>query len=77
MLDLVKFHLDFYKYGIQLGDTDGVVCAINGKSVRISSTRKEILKVFVHMVSAWGCNHQLILGVGKGNEKFNEIASKP
>ena len=34
-------------------------------------------KAAIHMVSAWACNQQLVLGQRKVDDKSNEIAAIP
>ena len=56
--------------------TDGEIVAIDGKTLR-HSYDKALNRKAIHMVSAWACNNQLILGQLKVNEKSNEITAIP
>jgi predicted transposase YbfD/YdcC len=56
--------------------TDGEVIAIDGKTVRRSFENGH-RKSAIHMVSAWACQNQMILGQRKVNEKSNEITAIP
>lgn len=55
--------------------TAGEVVAIDGKSLR--GTRQPGEKAIVHMVSAWACANNLVLGQRKVDEKSNEITAIP
>jgi predicted transposase YbfD/YdcC len=52
------------------------VIAIDGKTARGSFTTKD-RKSALHTVSAWSCQHQLVLGQAAVNEKSNEITAIP
>jgi len=52
------------------------VIAIDGKTARRSFTTKD-RKNALHTVSAWSCQHQLVLGQTAVNEKSNEITAIP
>jgi len=56
--------------------TNGEVIAIDGKTVR-RSFKKGDRKSAIHMVSAWACQNNLVLGQQKVNEKSNEITAIP
>ena len=59
-----------------LKDTGADVIAIDGKTARgsfLSRARKNPL----HIVSAWSCRHQLVLGQTTTHEKSNEITAIP
>lgn len=56
--------------------TKGEVVAIDGKTLR-RSFQKAGSRVFVHMVSAWSCSNQMVLGQVKTEEKSNEITAIP
>jgi len=59
-----------------LKETGSDVIAIDGKTARGSFTTKD-RKNALHMVSAWSCRHQLVLGQTAVNEKSNEITAIP
>ena len=52
------------------------VIAIDGKTARRSFTTKDRKNV-LHTVSAWSCQHQLVLGQTAVSEKSNEITAIP
>jgi len=52
------------------------VIAIDGKTARRSFTTKD-RKNALHTVSAWSCQHQLVLGQTAVNEKSNEMTAIP
>lgn len=52
------------------------VIAIDGKTARRSFTTKD-RKNALHTVSAWSCQHQLVLGQTAVSEKSNEITAIP
>ena len=52
------------------------VIAIDGKTARRSFTTKD-RKNALHTVSAWSCQHQLVLGQTTVNEKSNEMTAIP
>ena len=56
--------------------TDGEVIAIDGKTVR-RSFKKGNRKSAIHMVSAWACQNNLVLGQQKVDAKSNEITAIP
>lgn len=56
--------------------TQGEVVAIDGKTVR-RSFHKGDRKSAIHMVSAWACQNNMVLGQQKVNEKSNEITAIP
>ena len=56
--------------------TDGEVVAIDGKTVR-RSFQTGNRKSAIHMVSAWACQNNLVLGQRKVNAKSNEITAIP
>jgi len=56
--------------------TDGEVVAIDGKTVRRSFKGGD-RKSAIHMVSAWACQNNVVLGQRKVNEKSNEITAIP
>ncbi len=56
------------------GLTKGEVVAIDGKTIRWAKVNG---KSPIHMVSAWACNNNLVLGQIKVDEKSNEITAIP
>ena len=56
--------------------TGADIIAIDGKTARRSFQTKE-RKTALHTVSAWSCQHQLVLGQSAVNEKSNEITAIP
>lgn len=56
--------------------TGADVIAIDGKTARRSFKTKE-RSTALHTVSAWSCNHQLVLGQSAVDEKTNEIKAIP
>lgn len=55
--------------------TKGEVIAIDGKTIRGAKSNGK--KSPVHMVSAWACENNLVLGQVKTEEKSNEITAIP
>jgi len=53
-----------------------VIIAIDGKTARRSFKTKE-RNTALHSVSAWSCQHQLVLGQTAVDEKSNEITAIP
>jgi len=67
----------FQSWISSLVETTGCdVIAIDGKTARRSFTTKD-RKNALHTVSAWSCQHQLVLGQSAVNEKSNEIKAIP
>jgi predicted transposase YbfD/YdcC len=56
--------------------TKGQVIAIDGKTLRRSHDQSSDKKA-IHMVSAWACSNQVVLGQLKTAEKSNEITAIP
>jgi len=56
--------------------SEGEIVAIDGKTLRHSYDTAKSRKA-IHMISAWACNNQLILGQLKTSEKSNEITAIP
>ena len=54
----------------------GEIIAVDGKVHRRSHDHKKGVKA-LHMVSAWACRNQLVLGQVKTQEKSNEITAVP
>jgi predicted transposase YbfD/YdcC len=55
--------------------TNGQVIAIDGKTIRGAKSHGK--KSTIHMVSAWACDNNLVLGQIKVDEKSNEITAIP
>lgn len=53
----------------------GQVIAIDGKNIRGAKSNGK--KSPIHMVSAWACENNMVLGQVKTNEKSNEITAIP
>ena len=53
----------------------GQIIAIDGKTIRGAKSHGK--KSPIHMVSAWACENNLVLGQVKTNEKSNEITAIP
>jgi len=67
----------FQSWITSLVETTGCdVIAIDGKTARRSFTTKD-RKSALHTVSAWSCQHQLVLGQTAVNAKTNEITAIP
>lgn len=76
MIDPTKFHDAFFKWTSAVaGELKGVV-AIDGKTAR-RSREKSKEKRPLHVVSAWACEANLVLGQRKVDEKTNEIKAIP
>ena len=56
--------------------TGGDIIAVDGKTLRGAYDRASN-KPAIHMVSAWACKNQLVLGQVKTKEKSNEITAIP
>jgi predicted transposase YbfD/YdcC len=56
--------------------TDGEIVAIDGKTLRRSFDNASDRKA-IHMVNAWACKSNLVLGQYKTEEKSNEITAIP
>ena len=54
----------------------GEIIAVDGKTHRRSHDHRKGVKA-LHMVSAWACRNQLVLGQVKTQEKSNEITAVP
>ena len=70
------FQRCFISWGASLNGMFGGVVAIDGKTLRRSFDTGSN-KAAIHMVSAWACDHQLILGHRKVDDKSNEITAIP
>ncbi|KAA1245767.1 ISAs1 family transposase [Aquimarina sp. RZ0] len=71
---------EFEKYFIQWVTTvssqhKGQIIAIDGKTIRGAKSHGK--KSPIHMVSAWACQNNMVLGQVKTAEKSNEITAIP
>jgi NADH/NAD ratio-sensing transcriptional regulator Rex len=55
--------------------TTGQVIAIDGKTIRGAKSYRK--KTAIHMVSAWTCDNNLVLGQIKVDNKLNEVSAIP
>lgn len=76
MLDAKTFEDCFIGWMRELISDVKNVIAIDGKSVR-GSARQRIGKKAIHIVSAFCCEHRLVLGQVKTEDKSNEITAIP
>lgn len=77
MIDIDQFSECFAAWVRDLADlSKGEIVAIDGKCVR-RSVDKASKKAAIHMVSAWACNSQCVLGQTPVAEKSNEIEAIP
>ena len=78
LIDPKQFEQCFCQWiGQWLGSTDQPGCiAIDGKTVRHSFDRKREQSP-LHVVSAWACEHRLVLGQVAVDSKSNEITAIP
>ncbi|VAW15957.1 Mobile element protein, partial [hydrothermal vent metagenome] len=75
-LDSVKFEACFIEWVNSITNlSKGQIIAIDGKTIR--GARSHGKKSPVHMVSAWACESNLVLGQVKTAEKSNEITAIP
>lgn len=75
-IDSSKFEQCFMNWVNSLSElTKGQVIAIDGKTIRGAGSRGE--KSPIHMVSAWACENNMVLGQVKVDEKSNEITAIP
>ena len=76
-LDPKQLQSCFLKWVNEIFDfSGGEIIAIDGKTLRHSyDTASD--KPAIHMVSAWACNNNLVLGQVKTEEKSNEITAIP
>jgi len=75
-LDPIKFQSCFIRWVDGLRSKEGQIIAIDGKTVRGSADTVNKHSA-IHMVSAWACTNQLVLGQVKVNAKSNEIVAIP
>ena len=75
-LDSMKFESCFIEWVNSISDlSKGQVLAIDGKTIRGAKSHGK--KSPIHMVSAWACESNLVLGQIKTAEKSNEITAIP
>ena len=75
-IDSAKFETCFIEWVNTLSTfIEKQVIAIDGKTIRGAKSHGN--KSPIHMVSAWACENNLVLGQVKVNEKSNEITSIP
>jgi len=75
-LDMEAFQRCFIAWVASLHETLEGVVAIDGKTLRRSFDTNSP-KAPIHMISAWACDHQLVLGQRKVDDKSNEITAIP
>lgn len=72
-----QFRESFLSWTQSLGkNLEGEIVAIDGKTIRGSFDREKGSKP-IHMVSAWACANNIVLGQMKVDEKSNEITAIP
>jgi predicted transposase YbfD/YdcC len=76
LLDPEQFRLVFQRFMARFSETVQGVVAIDGKVLRRSFDRASN-KSALHMVSAWGCEQQMVLGQIATDAKSNEITAVP
>jgi len=76
LLNPDEFQSCFIQWVDGLRSKNGQVIAIDGKTVRGSKNEGKDIKA-IHMVSAWACDNQLVLGQLKVDVKSNEIVAIP
>ncbi len=75
-LDSAKFETCFIEWVNSITDlSKGQIIAIDGKTIRGAKLHGK--KSPIHMVSAWACESNLVLGQIKTAEKSNEITAIP
>lgn len=75
-IDSNQFEKCFIEWVSSIADlSKGQVIAIDGKTIRGAKSHGK--KSPVHMVSAWACENNIVLGQIKVNEKSNEITAIP
>jgi predicted transposase YbfD/YdcC len=75
-LDPDQFRIAFQRFMTAFSETCQGVIAIDGKVLRRSFDRASG-KSALHMVSAWGCEQQMVLGQIATDVKSNEITAVP
>ena len=75
-IDSQQFESCFIEWVNSISDlSKGQVIAIDGKTIRGAKSHGK--KSPIHMVSAWACENNLVLGQVKTDEKSNEITAIP
>jgi len=75
-IDSTQFEMCFIEWVNSIADlSKGQIIAIDGKTIRGAKSHGK--KSPVHMVSAWACETNLVLGQIKTAEKSNEITAIP
>jgi len=75
-IDSLEFEKCFMEWITSISSlSTGQVIAIDGKTIRGAKSHGK--KSPVHMVSAWACDNNIVLGQVKVNEKSNEITAIP
>jgi predicted transposase YbfD/YdcC len=75
-IDSIQFETCFIEWVNSIADlTKGQIIAIDGKTIRGAKSHGK--KSSIHMVSAWACESNLVLGQIKTPEKSNEITAIP
>lgn len=75
-IDSEQFETCFIEWVSSLAEmAPGQVIAIDGKTIRGAKSKGK--KSPIHMVSAWACENNLVLGQTKVAEKSNEITAIP
>jgi len=75
-LDMKAFQSCFISWISSLNEMFGGVVAVDGKTLRRSFDAGSG-KAAIHMVSAWACDQQLVLGHREVDDKSNEITAIP
>ena len=75
-LDMEAFQRCFAAWVSSLHEAFGDVVAIDGKTLRRSFDVADG-KAAIHMISAWSCEHHMVLGQRKVDDKSNEITAIP
>lgn len=75
-LDMEAFQRCFAAWVSSLHETFEGVVAIDGKTLRRSFDAADG-KAAIHMISAWSCEHHMVLGQRKVDDKSNEITAIP
>jgi predicted transposase YbfD/YdcC len=74
-IDSEQFELFFIQWVSSISDLNKGQIAIDGKTIRGAKMHGK--KSPIHMVSAWACENNLVLGQVKTEEKSNEITAIP
>ena len=75
-IDSIQFETCFIEWVNSISDlSKGEIIAIDGKTLR--GAKSDGKKSPIHMVSAWACESNLVLGQIKTAEKSNEITAIP